>query len=148
MPGGAGPAASAAFASSDATPSAAADMADDAGPTKRGMAEVVRAPESIERRRGDETKLTSSRRRQELKRVMYNFPHVPEARAVSSAPGECSRVSTSTMPRDMPSTTREFAQLEESMAHERKCVPLEPLVVRGRSFPFPFPSPPDSSRAA
>jgi len=24
------------------------------------------------------------------------------------------------MPRDMPSTTREFAQLEESMAHERK----------------------------
>ena len=55
---------------------------------------------------------------------MYNFPHVPEARAVSSAPGECSRVSTSTMPRDMPSTTREFAQLEESMAHERKCVPL------------------------
>lgn len=27
------------------------------------------------------------------------------------------------MPRDMPSTTREFAQLEESMAHERKCVP-------------------------
>ena len=62
MPGGAGPAASAAFASSDATPSAAADMADDAGPTERGMAEVVRAPESFERRRGDETKLTSRRR--------------------------------------------------------------------------------------
>ena len=37
------------------------------------------------------------------------------------------------MPRDMPTTTREYAQLEESFAHERKCVPA-PLF---RPFPAP-----------